>query len=283
MADIEFFTNLMLRARFAGRMLHNYLFYRDKSCPYCNSMNVRYLGRKVILKLYRCEDCGLRYRYPKDSPGQSLGFYNCEYSSGAVTYLPDDTELKDLLSHNFEDGSLIDIRKKVSLVLKWTKADSVLCWGCSWGYEVYQFKTAGCLAVGYEISRPRAKYGRNKLGCQIYDSIDELTLKHRHSFDCIFLNHVLEHLAYIGDIFRKFQVLLRPEGYISVFLPNTGQEAMDMGHWGGKWSNIVGRDHTMAFDYDWFSKVLPKEGFAITHRGPEKDQEICIIARRVGS
>ena len=71
-------------------------------------------------------------------------------------------------------GTPRDINTWIGVLQFLRPGGRVLDFGCSWGYGTYQLRQAGFDAVGFEVSRPRAKFGREKLGLNIIDSFDEL-------------------------------------------------------------------------------------------------------------
>jgi SAM-dependent methyltransferase len=132
----------------------------------------------------------------------------------------------------------------------------VLDFGCSWGYGTCQFRQSGFDAVGFEISKPRAEFGRAKLGLRIIDTADELAKMPEGSFDIIFSNHVVEHLPEIGAMFALLTRLLQPDGFVFHVLPNFMGKKARAGYW-VKW---IGEDHPIAPAMPFFDVAIPLAG-----------------------
>lgn len=132
----------------------------------------------------------------------------------------------------------------------------MLDFGCSWGYGTCQLRQQGFDAVGFEISRPRAEYGRAKLGLNIIDTSDELAKLPEGSFDIVFSNHVVEHLPDIGAMFATLTRLLKQNGFVFHVLPNFMGRKARAGYW-VKW---IGEDHPIAPAMPFFDFAIPRAG-----------------------
>ena len=200
------------------------------------------------------------FRWPKDSDHINYAFYQGRYIEPPATDMPQESKLDSMMASNFS-GTMHDRSAKLA-VLKAVKAPParVLDFGCSWGYAPYQLSQAGYSVTGFEISRPRADFGRKGLGVKIVDTYRELDSLPPHSFDAIYSHHVLEHLPALTGVFERFGRLLAPGGVLVVFTPNCGD---GMGNLREGWKPIVGEKHPMAFDTVFFRNVLPRHGFTV--------------------
>jgi hypothetical protein len=99
------------------------------------------------------------YRYPKDDARTNLKFYQRDYQQGLTTEMPDLAELSRLLAANFR-GMAKDLGVNVRIAKDQRENGRRLTHECSWGYGVHQFQRPGYGAIGFEISNPRAEYGR---------------------------------------------------------------------------------------------------------------------------
>ncbi len=63
---------------------------------------------------------------------------------------------------------------------------------------------AGFNAIGYEISRPRARFGHEQLRLDIIESREALAALPNHPMDVIFVSHVVEHLQGPRTAFEDF-------------------------------------------------------------------------------
>ncbi len=203
----------------------NYLIWAARSwstaqpiCPFCAVDNASIIKRKyIVTALYRCNNCGLLFRVPKDDPREVVNFYQNSYSEGYTTDCPSDSQLEILKAAHFHklEG---DYRGYIQ-VLQATgvqSGQSILDFGCSWGYGSWQMSEAGYEVYSYEISKPRARYAAEKMECRIVDNLGGLPEK----VDCFFSAHVIEHLPVPSRFWEAALQVLKPNGIIVAFTPN---------------------------------------------------------------
>jgi len=148
---------------------------------------------------------------------ESREFYQEEYDQGYTTDCPDDETLKGLIDVGFK-GSSCDYTRYIEFFkfLQIRPGSSVFDFGCSWGYGLYQLAKAGFNAKGFEVSAPRARYGRDKLQLDIVSEPTEIKSK----FDVIFSSHVLEHLPDFSIVDKLIEDHLNPGGHFIAVTPN---------------------------------------------------------------
>lgn len=195
-------------------------------CPYCKTdvSHGRTIDSKyVVTKLVECPACKMLVRLPTDDIEESKGFYQEEYTQGYTTDCPSDEELAKLIESKFV-GAERDYSRYLRFFefLKISKDKRILDFGCSWGYGLYQMVQNGYYAEGFEVSVPRAKYGKDKLGVNIHSSGDQLS----GSYDVIFSSHVLEHLPDFMLINHLYQHQLKPGGCFVAITPNGSTDFM---------------------------------------------------------
>lgn len=246
----------MARVGFAVRCLAEILRRQDKGCPFCKSKNTTLVERKkLLLQLMRCEDCEVMFRWPKDTEKVNDRFYQTDYRESVVTDLPTAGQLELLVQTNFSN-SLLDYTLRIATVRSQKPRGRLLDFGASWGYGVRQFRDAGYDAVGYEISLPRAAYGRENLGVPMESDLSRFS---DQEFDIIHTAHVLEHIPDCSVAFRAFKRLLSPTGVLVIFVPNAGgQMARKLGV---KWGPLIGEKHALALTAEFFNRNLEAYGF----------------------
>ena len=160
---------------FIRRIVRNRLARQRRACPYCGeSSNLELIGRKkVLLDVLRCKNCLLIFRWPMDTTIDNYAYYQDEYRAGLTTDLPTEHQLESMARESFR-GSPLDLSQKIQILKALRPSGVVLDYGCSWGYGVYQLLAHGYRALGFEISKPRATLGREKLGVEILDEPRDL-------------------------------------------------------------------------------------------------------------
>lgn len=246
------------KIRYVRRILHHRWQGQLRVCPYCGpSATVKLVRRKkLIVEILQCQTCHLWFRWPADTPGEHDKYYQQDFAGDSPqVILPDDNELRLLTRANFS-GSPLDINSKVQVLRSLRPGGRVLDFGCSWGYGTYQLQQFGFNAVGFEISKPRAEYGRKMLGLKIIDTFEDLEKTPANSFDVVFSNHVVEHLPNIAAVFPLLTRLLNQDGFVFHVLPNFMGEKARSGYW-LKW---IGEDHPIAPAMPFFDYAIPRAG-----------------------
>ena len=216
----------------ARRFLSRILFFlgaafqlrgRDRvDCPSCGEPppHEKVDSKWGVTALLQCARCRLFFRTPREVGDGSRRFYQRAYTEGVTTQPPDDATLAKLLESQFV-GHEKDYRRYIELLraVGVERGSRVLDYGCSWGYGTWQLAKADFDVQGYEISAPRADFGRRRLGVKIADTLDDLG-----QFDVVLAAHVLEHVPSAMSVIRQASRLLRPGGVFVAFTPNGSEE-----------------------------------------------------------
>jgi 2-polyprenyl-3-methyl-5-hydroxy-6-metoxy-1,4-benzoquinol methylase len=241
---------------------------QNANCPYCGSASTRLVQRKkLIIQLRKCQACSLQFRYPKDDIAENKAYYQTAYHEARATDLPNVSDLPRYKETNFKDIAR-DISGYITTIRQYKPTGAVLDYGCSWGYGVFQFCSEGYKAVGYEISAPRADFGREHLGVTIHGSIQSVA---DHSFDVIFSSHVLEHIPDSSIPFRDFRRLLKPDGLLFILVPNGSCKlARELGT---AWPQLINEKHVLALTAEFFSRNLSTYGFCLAFTSSPYDKK----------
>lgn len=261
---------------------------QDTRCPNCGGLTKLLGGKRLVLQLRKCLVCQLMFRYPKDDATDNAAFYQSAYRDPTATDLPDPADLPTHIATNFASIAR-DLTPHIELIRTLTKSGRVLDYGCSWGYGPYQLQGAGYEVLGYEISAPRAEYGRRHLSVDITPSLDAVP---SGSFDVIYSAHVLEHIPDPKIAFRDFQRLLKRDGVLVLYVPNAGSNAAR--RLGTAWGPMIGEKHVLALTAEFFERNLTPYGFRLLFNSapydeparplsespPLEGEELLVIGRR---
>jgi len=209
---------MLQKLKYLARSVSN--FNQEKACPYCGNKDFDKVDSKyLVTELLGCRDCHLNHRHPKDDAKFIKEFYQSDYSvdTHMITKLPSDEEIKELKKTNFP--KLHDFAP-VTEALLGRRSGKVVDYGCSWGYSVFKLVNAGFDAVGFEISVPRAEYGRQKLGVDIVTEENDI----REGNDLVQSSHVIEHLLDIGKFIEICKSKLKEDGIFVSYCPNGSRE-----------------------------------------------------------
>jgi SAM-dependent methyltransferase len=198
-----------------GRIRHR------KTCPCCGSRHSGPLDWKFFHSLEQCSECKILYRFPYEAPNQMARFYQRDYSeAGLTTDLPSEAELQLLVASRFrrsekDFGQVIEMLQALGL----GPGAKILDFGANWGYGTYQLRLAGYITDAYEISQPRASFGK-KIGVDVLTSLDLVG----SAYDAIYSSHVLEHVPNPRSTLQEQFARLKPGGYIVAATPNGSTE-----------------------------------------------------------
>jgi 2-polyprenyl-3-methyl-5-hydroxy-6-metoxy-1,4-benzoquinol methylase len=194
------------------------LVFEGNTCPSCGSKSATVLERKfLVTDLRRCGKCQLLFRTPTTTEKENFLFYQENYTQGFTTDCPSDAYLRELIDVKFVNTEK-DYTRYLNILsaLGAKPGQKLLDYGCSWGYGSWQFKEAGYTVTGFEISKPRCQYAREKLGIDARDVLADI----QKDFDIIFSSHVIEHLPSVSNYLDFAIKHLRPGGMLVTICPN---------------------------------------------------------------
>lgn len=223
-------------------------------CPSCGSAKSSIVSRKyLVTTLRRCVQCELLFRAPTTTEAENASFYQETYREGFTTDTPSDSDLKNLLASNFV-GHEKDYTRYIDILtaLGGQRGDRLLDFGCSWGYGSWQLRRDGFEVLGYEISKPRCRYAREKLKLCACDSIDSLA---DQSFDIFFSAHVLEHVPAVSEIFALAGRKLKKGGLFLAFTPNGSHDRRLRQP--ATWNQMWGMVHPNLLDDRFLGRAFP--------------------------
>ncbi len=234
-----------------------FLTRRGCYCPSCGGAAGETLDSKYfVTALRRCERCALLFRTPTTTEGENARFYQDDYEESITTELPDDTALAALKEENFASLSTSYLNYiDVVLALGGSPGARVLDFGCSWGYGSHQLGRAGFSVEAFEISKPRARYAREKLGVSTLE-LDAIPLG---AFDVFLSCHVIEHVPSVEGMFVLGEQVLKPGGLFVAFTPNGSMafRKKSPGNWHQSWGGV----HPQLIDEEFLRRGSARRGF----------------------
>lgn len=253
-------TGKYSQAGYLTASLKKVLNFQSKSCPACwSGATLRVKTKYLVTSLRLCTSCGLMFRYPKDNGAENHTFYQWTYQEYHVTALPNEEELALLLERNFSDTDKdFTPYLKVLQTLAGKPGLKVLDFGCSWGYGTYQVRQAGYDAIGFEISEPRAQFGRENLELTILSDRTEAATVFTRAFDIVLASHVLEHLPSLSGVFEWLDAMMKPGALFIVFCPNGNLERAKKG---AKIHRLWGKKHPLLLDAAFLEKKFTQLGW----------------------
>ena len=216
-------------------------------CPCCKSGQVSLSFQKDQVNYYSCRSCGFTFVFPCPDDKALQKHYD-DY--GQQYYSLDG--LKDF------PLSPKHCRREIALLLRATRAGSLLDVGCSVGGFVKAAGELGYAAEGIDISPSSVAVGQ-KVGLKIRAG-DFLSADFPAKFDVITLWATLEHLPEPSRYVRRARVLLRPGGVLLAWVPNFSGITQRLI---GTKDRYVGIDHVNYWTARGFAAYLSRFGFEI--------------------
>jgi 2-polyprenyl-3-methyl-5-hydroxy-6-metoxy-1,4-benzoquinol methylase len=179
-------------------------------CCLCNSPEIFHFKTDYRgMKVFKCRNCKIRFLNPL--PGDKWLF---ETYTGYKEHNPDKMDKSILISRGIKHEF------NISQVEKYTTAGRFFSVGCGNGVEIMVAKKRGWIAEGYEINEEWAKQLSKLHSADIYSSdFIRLPVK-EENYDCLYINHVIEHLKEPHNYIKKMYNMLKPGGILYIGTPN---------------------------------------------------------------
>jgi 2-polyprenyl-3-methyl-5-hydroxy-6-metoxy-1,4-benzoquinol methylase len=208
------------------------------------------------------------FRIPTTSGDESSAFYQSQYRQGITTSMPSDAQLAQYLRDGFKEKDFTD---RIQVVMAAVGADQrrLFDFGCSWGYGSYQFIQAGFEVEGFEVSRPRAAFARERLGVTTHSTLETV----EGPFDVFFSSHVLEHVPSVTEAISFARRVLAPGGLFIAFTPNGSScfRKRDILRWRQLWGSV----HPNFLDEEFYRHEFRGAPLYMTSGGTYDPQEIA--------
>ena len=247
-------------------------------CPCCSGVASRTIDRKLFHSLLECAKCGVLHRYPVEHSSEMAEFYQTAYDEpGFASEVPEMAVLQRLLAENFR-GSSKDFSRQVEILhaLGLKNGQSLLDFGSSWGYAIHQFRQAGFVAEGFELSRPRAAFGR-----QIGLEITSEPPGEGRQFDMVYSCHVLEHVPNPLATLRRMLQWVKPGGWVVAQTPNGSQSFRQADP--VAFHRLWGRVHPFLLTGEFVSRCFPDYPCYVScDDRPEVVQQWNQVSRHIG-
>ena len=224
-----------------------------KTCVLCGAGRFRTVKRLESHAILRCLGCGLVFRDPTPTLGETKAFYREQYFSS-------DSEL----SHGYENYAELAApirklsRRKLAYMARRLSPGRVLDVGAAYGLFLDEALRAGWRAEGVEISAHAAAVARRLTGAPVHEGpLEEVSLRSA-SFDAVTLWDVLEHAAEIKPFCGRVREVLKPGGYVFVTVPNVASSLAQL--MGPRWFGYAKIEHVTYYSPATLRMALAQSG-----------------------
>jgi 2-polyprenyl-3-methyl-5-hydroxy-6-metoxy-1,4-benzoquinol methylase len=142
------------------------------------------------------------------------------------------------------------------------KPGKLLDVGCGNGVRLARLRSLGWDVYGQDIDPAAVAYARETFGLEAHLGLLEDMPFAEKSFDCITLNHVIEHAHDPVALLQECRRLLKVGGLLVIVTPNASSFACR--HFGPFWRGLEPPRHIHLFSPKTLSTVAVKAGFSVS-------------------
>ena len=180
-----------------------------ESCPICRSSEIHRFDRDYRgCVFFRCRACGVKFMNPQYTDAYLAAYY--------AHYAPVTAEepLGNL------DRRVAAKNDDLAWVERYVAPGRLLAIGCGDGLEMTLARERGWQAEGYDVDAEMMRAVAQRLNTKTYSG-DFLDLHlAAESYDCVFMDQVLEHMKNPGACLAEVRRILKPAGVCFVGCPN---------------------------------------------------------------
>lgn len=183
------------------------------NCPLCGSINLKFCFNLSARKVYKCNNCHLKFLHPLPDEKELSAIYKNYYDSWKLEEF--NSEVSQMKARTF-DGYLDAISRFT------TPSGKLLDIGCATGELLERAEMMGFDVYGVEISpegvaKSRKKFGDDKI---INKKLSEEDFP-KEFFSVITMSDVIEHIEKPGEFMKILSGILAKNGLIFMVTPDT--------------------------------------------------------------
>ena len=218
-------------------------------CDLCKSENNEVFATKKGLNYVRCKDCGFVF---SDVRGFDFAAHNVETMQGMQ-----DTQMGKHTSARYQKAYAARLRE----FEPYRQTNRFLEVGCSAGGFLRRVAEHGWQAFGVEPETDSANYCRDELGLNVHiGTLDDATYE-TASFDVVYSNAVIEHVAQPSELLQQAFALLRPGGLLYADTVNLASYTYE--NLGARWKLFDPLMHLSLYTPATLREHCERAGFAV--------------------
>ncbi|MEI7723884.1 MAG: class I SAM-dependent methyltransferase [Bacteroidota bacterium] len=238
------------------------------NCPVCSNpvfsdfLKVKdYFLTKEVFTIQKCDACGFKFINPRPDKFKIGQYYQSD------EYISHDAKKENLISRIYKIARRFSIKTKFSIVSEYGHKGKILDIGCGTGEFLQYCKSSGFDVYGVEPSEKARVFAQQVNKISVTDKLSDYG-NAQHSFNCISMWHVLEHVHDLNETLEMVKALLKPDGVFIVAVPNCN--SWDAQHYGNFWAAYDVPRHLYHFTDITLTKLVSKHGFIIRKLLPQK-------------
>lgn len=188
-----------------------------EQCNLCQSSEIYHkLEDYRGIQIYQCSNCSIQFMNPQYTKVYLQDFYSKYQES-------------DNKNHRYKDNESLRIsihEKNLADIENFSIKGRFLSIGCGQGHDLIAAQKRGWIPEGYEVESQFAAMLSKELAIPIQSGeFLEVPYKSEH-YDCIYLNHVLEHPKDPSLYLKRCYELLKRGGILYIACPNISSLAI---------------------------------------------------------
>jgi 2-polyprenyl-3-methyl-5-hydroxy-6-metoxy-1,4-benzoquinol methylase len=221
------------------------------SCPCCGAEAARRFLACEGFSFVRCKACSVVYQNPRpvfDDLRRRYGedYFAYELSNEASFYRLMRLGLADV---RFAERTASLARPRRFLDI-----------GCATGMLIEAMTKEGWDALGVDVCRESAEYGKNHRGVEIFaGTLDEARFPDSF-FDAVHFSHLIEHVPDPRAFLVEVRRILKPGGRAAITTPNV--DGFQARLFRSAWRSAIA-DHLVLFSRRTLGRLIAEEGFEI--------------------
>lgn len=184
-------------------------------CPMCATSRIAQYDQDFRgCFIYRCLGCEVKFMNPQ---------YTADYLEHYYAHYVDEFQVE----HGAEqmERRLASKEADIRWIGEHVPAGKFLAIGCGDGKEMTIARQLGWQIEGYDVDESTTKRVSREIGAPIHSGdFFQLGLPD-NSYDCVFMDQVLEHPKNPADYLREVHRILRPDGVLFIGCPNISSAA----------------------------------------------------------
>jgi len=182
-----------------------------EACPLCSFPSIRPYDRDYRgITISRCCRCGVKFMNPQYTDAYLSTFY-AQYITPDPPFGPGPQHAVIGLQRRAENCAMIE---------EWVAVGRLFSIGCGQGLELQIARQRGWVVEGYDVDPATTRRLSHELDIPIYTGdLCQLGLPGA-TYDCVFLDQVLEHPKQPRKCLQEAHRLLRPGGVLFIGCPN---------------------------------------------------------------
>jgi len=238
------------------------------NCPVCENKKMGtflecsdYFLSNEKFTLVECENCEFIFVNPRPSENELSAYYESpEYISHTATK-------KGLINLLYLKIRKFTLKRKFTLVNKYSTGKSILDIGCASGELLNEFKKNGWETLGIEPNENARKSAAANYGLQVEDE-SYLNKIENGTFDVVSMWHVLEHVSNLSERMKQLSAIVKDDGIVVIALPN--RNSYDALYYEKFWAAYDVPRHLYHFTPENVELLFSRYGFKLLSKVPMK-------------